>query len=373
MSELQKYFKRFLLIVINALRPCKRLAPRELPLKFIRRIIIVKQHDQLGDLLITTPVIRAVRKYFPNAHITVLVREYTAPLIWENPHVDEVIVFTEKLKNWKWEKVKFFWNRLRADGGYDCAMMLNSVSRSLTSDLLAVLSKAKYIIGPNHLSLDREIPEKIYDVLTPRNRTLQPETENYLDIIRALGIPSDGFEYDLSLSGEEQSEADRLLYDLGISNNALKIGIHFGALNKEKRLPLDKFVKAVEWIKKNYSCEILLFAGPADEHIRDQFVGRLSKTPFRIIPVLPLRNVAAVIRRLNLLLCNDTGTMHIASALRVPTISFHSISDPTVWKPQHERHIGIRAKDKKITSITVDQIVEALNVQLKNFQLSKLL
>jgi heptosyltransferase-2 len=365
MHRIKKFLTRVLVGIIATVRPLNRVAPAALPTKYFKRILVVKQHDQLGDLLVTTPAIRALRKRFPEAEIAVVVREYNAPMMWENPYVDSVVMFYEKLNRWDLQKLKIFLSCLRSDGGYDCAIVLNSVSRSLSSDLIAVLSKAKYIVGPNHLSLDPEISESIYNTVTHRSRKLQPESEHYLDIVRQIGVHPDGVEYDLQLDEDELREADRILYQLGIQSNAALIGIHLGALNKEKRLPVDRLVKVIEWIKKQYHCEILVMIGPHDSHVRDDIFSRLDKKIAIAAPLVPVRIASAIIKKLSLLLCNDTAPMHIAAALRVPTVSFHSISEPDQWKPPHERHIAVRADDKKIGSITVEMITVAITKQME--------
>lgn len=365
MRTLELWAKKILIGIVGAIRSSKRISPNQIPLQRLKRILIVKQHDQLGDLLVTTPAVRALRKKFPDSHIAIVVREYTAPMIWDNPNVDSVIVFYEKLKRWNWQKFRSFWDQLRGEGGFDCAIMFNSVSRSFSSDVIAVASKAKIIIGPNHIALDPDIPESIYNVWTSRSRKIQHESEHYLDIVRSLGVLPDGLEYELHLSDEETAEAEKVLYQLGIQSATLLIGVHFGALNKEKRYPLEKLATVIEWIKLKYNCEILLIPGPNEERHHQQLLSFIKSAEVRSVPVQSLRISCAVIKKLQLLLCNDTGTMHIASALRVPTISFHSISDPAQWKPPHERHIGLRAEDKKITSITVEMVTAAVQTQLQ--------
>ncbi|MCK9407900.1 MAG: hypothetical protein M0R68_02075, partial [Bacteroidetes bacterium] len=255
---IERFLKRLLVQLIGLFRSGRMISPRELPINRFNRILIVRQHDQLGDLLIITPTIRAVRKRFPNAYIGVVVREYTVPVIWDNPHVDEIIVFYEKLKKWNVQMFSLFLDQLRRDGGYDCAIVLNTISRSVSSDIIAVLSKAKYIIGPNHLKLDSDLPEKIYNVLTPRSSQHQLEIEHNLDIVKAIGVPADGYEYDLSIDEDEQSEANKIYQSLHFSGNGLKIGVHFGTLDETRRFPLPKLARVIDWIKTNTDCEVVL-------------------------------------------------------------------------------------------------------------------
>lgn len=363
MSVIERFLKRLLINLIALFRSGRTFSPRELPVNRFKRILIVRQHDQLGDLLIATPTIRAVRRRFPNAYIGVVVREYTAPLIWDNLNVDEIIVFYEKLKKWNTQMFSLFLDQLRRDGGYDCAIVLNTVSRSVSSDIIAVLSKAKFIIGPNHLKLDDALPEKIYNVVTPRSPNLQLEIEHNLDIVKAIGVPADGYEYDLNIDEEETKEANKIHHSLHISGSGLTIGVHFGTLDETRRFPLIKLARVIDWIKFNTDCEVVLIIGPNEVKMRDEVL-RMIKCKVICAPLMPLRVSAAFIQRMSLFLCNDTGTLHIASAMRVPTVSFHSLNDPAAWKPPHERHVAVRADDKKITSISVEQAIEAVKTQI---------
>ncbi len=362
MKQFEQFIKRFFLHAIGILRSDRKTFPRDLPINRFKRILIVRQHDQLGDLLISTPTIRAVRKKYPNAYIAVVVREYTAPLIWDNPHVDEIIVFRENLKKWNFQVLRSFLDQLRSDGGFDIAIMLNTVSRSFTSDLIALIGKSKYIIGPNHLKLVPDLSEKIYNVLTPRTQKLQLEIEHNLDIVKSFGVPADGYEYDLVLDEDELKAAERIHFDMKIVGGII-VGVHFGTLDVTRRFPLAKLARMIDWIKSHDECEVVLFIGPNEIQLQQELL-RMIKSKVLSAPVMPLRVFAAFIKKMNLFICNDTGTLHIASAMRVPTVSFHSLNDPAVWKPPHERHIAVRAADKKITSITVEQAIDAVQIQI---------
>ncbi len=371
MASVEKFIKRLLLQIIGMFRSDRKISPKELPVKYFKRILLIRQHDQLGDLLITTPAIRAVRKRFPDAHISVVVREYTAPMMWDNPHINEVIVFYEKFKQWNWVTFRGFLQQLRQQGGYDCAIVWIQKWRSLSSDIIAVLSKAKYIIGPDHIKLVPDDPEKIYNVVTHRAKVQQHEIEHNLDIVKAIGAQPDGYEYDLEIDNEERIQAEMIFRSMEIHTTLLVIGVHFGTLDKTRRFPLKKLAQVIDWLTTNYECEIILMIGPNEVELRDQLRGMI-KSKVYAAPIMPIRVAAAFMKHLHLFLCNDTGTLHIASAMRVPTVSFHGPNDPAIWKPMHPRHIGVRAADTKITSITVEMVIEALKAQLHDHRMTKL-
>ncbi len=357
MQSLEAVLKPYLLRLVTAFRPGTQYAASELPISSFNRILIIRQHDQLGDLLIATPALRAVRRRFPNAYIAVVAREYTSPVVENNPYVDEVIVFYEKLARWNLRKLARFWAALRR--GYDCTIVLNTISRSLSSDIIALLSGARYIVGSGHLLLDPPRPERVYNVVVPRASADKHEIERNLDIVRALGADENDSAYDLVLTDAEVNEAEALYQSMRIPPGKKVVGVHFGALNPSKCFPLDKLAVVIDWMVETYGVETVLIISPNELGRRKVILSAVHHA-LHSAPIMRLRIMAAFMRRLNLLLCNDTGTLHIAASQRVPTISFHSLSEPEIWKPPHPRHIALRASDSLITSITVEQVKAAV-------------
>jgi heptosyltransferase-2 len=362
MRSLEQQLKHLFLRLVESLAPPAHSGENVLAVAPIKKILIVRQHDQLGDLLISTPAIRAVRKRFPDAQIAVVVREYTASMMLENPSVDKVIVFSEKLHFWTWKKWRRFWNDVRGDGGYDCAIVLNTVSRSLTSDIIAVLSRARTIVGPRHPSHDKELPERIYTIVTERDPAAKSEIERNLDIVDSLGAIENNREYDFVLTEEEKAEGVDILHSMGVKSSRPVLGVHFGAENSAKCLPLETLANVIDQSVEKFGYDVVLLRGPGEEKRLERLM-HLVTVPVHAAPVVPLRIAAAVIGRCSLFLCNDTGTLHIASGLRVPTVSFHALTDPAIWKPAHPRHIGIYAADRNIGSITVKEIMQAIEAQ----------
>src|SRR5208283_2926208 len=138
------------------------------------------------------------------------------------------------------------------------------------------------------------------------------------------------------------------------------------ALNPSKCFPLDKLVAVIDWMIEKFNVEIVLIIS-RHEIERRKIVLSTVHHKLHSAPVMPLRIMAAFLRHMSLILCNDTGTLHITASQRVPTISFHSLSDPVIWKPPHPRHIAVRANDWLITSITIEQVQEAVRAAMKKY------
>jgi ADP-heptose:LPS heptosyltransferase len=362
MRSLDQQLKRLFILLVESLAPPVHSGMNAIPAVPLKKILIVRQHDQLGDVLISTPAIRAVRKRFPDAYIAVVVREYTASMMLGNPYVDKVIVFSEKLHYWTWKKWRRFWRDVRGDGGYDCAIVLNTVSRSMTSDIIAVLSRARTIVGPRQPSHDNEQPERIYTIVTERDPIAKSEIKRNLDIVKALGAVENNHEYDFVLTEEEKAQGLAVVHSMGMKSPRPVLGVHLGAENPAKCLPLETLAKVIDESFETFGYDVVLLHGPGEENRLEKLI-QLVTVPVHAAPVLPLRIAAALIGRCTLFLCNDTGTLHIASGLRVPTVSFHALTDPAIWKPAHPRHVGIYAADGNIGSITAKEILRAIEKQ----------
>jgi ADP-heptose:LPS heptosyltransferase len=360
MRSTERFIRRVLLSLINgfAARPACR--PEDVPRASLKRILVVRQHDQLGDLLISTPAIRALRLKFPDAHLGVVVRDYTAPMMANNPNVSELIVFHDKLKNWSWAELKRFWHALRKDGGYDCAIVLNTVSRSFSSDLIALASRAKYIVGPDHLRYDDGLPERIYNVPSHRDRVKKTEIEHNLDVVRTLGAEPDTLEYDLVPTNGERIEAENIFLSLGIPKSKLVVGVHFGTLAVPRRYPLEKLAEVIDAMIERYDAQIVLIVGP-NEIEKRKYLLSLLKNRVYSAPLMPIRVSAAFLKHLDLFVGNDTGTLHIASSQRVPTVAFYGPNDPAIWKPPHARHFAVYAEDKNIPGIPVEKTLAVID------------
>lgn len=356
MDAVQQLFEKILLWLIKIIAARPACAPQDLPVASFKRIIVVRQHDQLGDLLISTPAIRALRKRFPNAHLAVVVRDYTMAMMVNNPNIDQLIIFHDKLKNWSWAEVKRFWHELRKDGGYDCAIVLNTVSRSFSSDLVALASRAPYIIGPDHLQHVPSMSESIYNVLSHRDPAKKPEIEHNLDVVAVLGAEPDTFEYDLVPTNEERIEAENIFLSLGLQKSKPVVGVHFGTLALSRRYPLEKLAEFIDAIIERFNAQVILIVGPNEVELRKYLLSIVHNRVYSA-PLMPIRVSAAFLNHLDVFVSNDTGTLHIASAERIPTVTFYGPTDHTVWKPPHRRHFAVISPDRHMNSITTEQAV----------------
>ncbi|MDZ7289150.1 MAG: glycosyltransferase family 9 protein [candidate division KSB1 bacterium] len=331
--------------------------PCQLDFTEVKRILVVRQHDMLGDFLLSTPVLRALHQRFPEAHIGVLVREYCADVARNNPYVNEVLVFYEHGLNWSWQRLRTLWRQLRRK--WDLAVVLNTVSHSVTSDWLAHLSGARYILGSEHHIFPGCTRNFFYNLVAPYSKTLKHQSERNLDIVRHIGADTNNLSEVMHLDDIERQAAHQKFTNLGLRSGQLVIGMHVGAGKLMNRWPISRFSRLARLLREKYAAEIVLFWGPKEKNLSRQFCEEIRFQPVKVEPT-DLRELAALFTQCDAVVCNDTGVMHVCAAVGVPLVAIFGPTDPKEWKPIGDKFVAARGKDQTVESVSVEQVLAAL-------------
>ena len=355
-NRFEQFFKHNQLRFLESLLGKPTLTPQDFDPTKVKRILIVRQHDQLGDFLLSTPAFKAVRAKFPNAYIAVIARKYTAPLAQFHECLDAVMPFHENGRDWTLKYLLSFWRQLRS--GFDLAIVLNTVSHSLTSDLIARLSKARYLLGSEHQLFAGTRRNFFYNLVAPRANSSRHQSECNLDIVRYIGADTDDLQEHITIIPREQEWARTHLQSLGwLPQNPL-IAIHPGAGKIENRWLVNNFAAVGEKLGRMYHAQLLVTWGPKEEDLGRELIARLE---FPVVEVAnrSLRELAAIFSQAALLLCNDTGVMHLAASVGTPLVAIFGPTDPLQWKPIGDDFVAVRAPDLKCGSVSPEQVMEA--------------
>jgi ADP-heptose:LPS heptosyltransferase len=345
--------------------PIHRAAPRS--------ILVVRQHDQLGDMLCAVPLLRALRLKFPGAKIALLASPVNYEIMRNHPSADRVLLYDKKLFLRSPLALVRFFRELRSLRA-DLAVVPATVSMSFTSDLLAVLSGAGVRIGPGSL-LGRPNPSRFcyttQVTLEWKSESRRHQALRNLDIASGAGLhlETGDISSSIGLTAEERASATGFLSSLRKAHPSV-IGFHPGAGKAENRWGAENFAAVAEHLEKKWNTGILLTAGPMDAEPLNVMRKNL-RCPYEILQNYPIRQVAAIIDQLDLYLTNDTGVMHIAGATRAHLLALFGPTDPLEWAPIGEKNRFIGARDKKITSITVEEVINILEVMLNELQRNK--
>ncbi len=324
----------------------------------IKKILIVRQHNQLGDMLCAVPLFRALRQKFPNAKITLVTSPVNYEVVKDNPFIDEILNF-DKVKFLK-SPSSFFKFIKGIKAGFDIAIVPVTVSISTTSNLIAYISKARIRIGPASLN-GKENPTAFlfnYQVeLDWRNEERKHQTKRNLDIVRPFGIDTEDLSYVIPYFDEDREFAINFLS--GAKDFNVFIGYHPGAGKVKNRWDAGNFAEVAIKLAEKFNALTLITAGPMD----DEPVERMRKQIDGKIEYLILRNekisrIVSVIESIDLFITNDTGIMHVAGATKTPVISLFGPTNPYQWSPLNENKFFIWSETGDINDIKVDGVYE---------------
>lgn len=332
------------------------LTPEEIDWTGVYRILVIRQHDQFGDFLLTTPALRALRLRFPQARITLVVRDYLEPIARNNPDIDHLLVFHESAWRWTPHAILQFKEELATP--FDLAVVFNTVSHSLSSDLIAAVSGARIRLGPEMPTFDHCTVNPFYTLIAPVDPAQKHQIDRNLDVVRYIGAETDSRQYRFRLTNAEKVSVRAMLMSLLPPSARRVIGLHFGTKDIRKRYPIAQLAQVCNRLGHDEATTLLVIPAPGEDSLLDALTTQ-TKVPLIQLPTLPLRSVAALLDQLNLLICNDTGVLHLAAAVNTPTVSFHAISDPAIWKPVGPRFIGLYARNGSIGAIPVNEVITA--------------
>ena len=361
-TRIEQFFKKKILHYLESLFGRKVIFPEQVDWKRVKRILVIRQHDQLGDFLLSTPVLRALRERFPDAHLALLVRRYAEPVARDNRNLDELLVWEEVGTHWRPRGIWQFWKQLRQ--GFDLIVVLNTVSHSLTSDVLSWLTGAPYIVGPSHRLFPGTRRNFFYNLIAPYAEDGQHQSAKNLEIVAYIGAKTQNLREEITILPEEQEWARWYLKKIGFDLERPLVGIHPGAGKVKNRWPAENFARAASHLAEEFDAQIALFYGPNESDLAAA-VEQKATMPVRRLNDLDLREVAAVFTQLDLYLGNDTGTTHVAAAVGTPLVVVFGPTDPAQWKPWGPEFVAVRGADARCQSVTVEQVLAAARPLLR--------
>jgi len=333
-------------------------------INYPKKIIIIRQHNQLGDLLAGVSLFRAIKETFPKCEITLVVSPDNYLGITKNKFIDNYFVFDKR----KIFNPVYFDTALKLfRKSYDVVIVPVTVSVSFTSNLLSRIVNAKIRIGPNSLDGIINKSKFLFDRRVDIDWRRFPDSnvaERILDIVKPFGISTNNYRAEISFDNDDLTIADDFAKQLNYSHSQLLIGIHPGAGKVPNRWSLIKFVSLIKKLNDNFPCIFYLTGSNADKE-EINYIEQNSPVKIGTFLDKTIPQVAALISKSNLFITNDTGIMHVAGATDTPQISIFGPTNPYNWAPIGSNKIFIR-KSELIDEITVDDIYALCNQLLSN-------
>ncbi len=289
--------------------------------------ILLIRLSSLGDIVLTTPAIRAVRAHFPNAYIAMLVAKQSADVLLQNPHLNEIIQFNRSAKDKDTGEMLRIIRILRQR---DFSLTFDFQCKFRT-ELLMYFSGANERVGKGRLCTIR----------VPKQGN-QHATESYFDLLHAAGIVAENRELEMFLSKSERTDACYVFEEAGVSEMQLKVGLFPGAGWKLREWMPDRFASIGDKLVEKYDAQVIIFGGPKEGELVRTVANLMQHPAIPFAGNLQIRQLAACIEKCDLFLTNDTGPMHIAAAVRTPTVALFGPGDHIRFQPLGESNTVIR-------------------------------
>ena len=291
----------------------------------------------IGDVVFTTPAIRAIRRHFPHARISYIVEPEAAAIVRGNPHLDDVIVASGPQAPGRLRADLRLARRLRAER-YDLAIDFHGGPRS---SLLTWLSGA-----PQRIGFEVTGRSWMYTTRVPRPRALRPRhsVETQWDLLLPLGIAPPNPETDPTEMAADPAAAatvDRRLAEAGVPKGAPVIVIHVSAGNPFRRWPPDSFVDLI-WrlVSGDSRRRIVLTSGPSDAGaaatiagLARQRLGDAQRAMVLPIGEFDLAELRALASRAALYIGGDSGPLHVAGTTGAPVVGLYGPTLPVRSQP----------------------------------------
>jgi len=303
------------ILFLNFLKNEKKIKERD-----IKKILLIRT-DRIGDLVLTTPAMRAVREKYPAAEIHLLIKEYTKDLVVENQDIDKLIIMgKDKLEN-----------------DYNIAFAFHP---GIKQNHITFKSGAKYRVGYDGQGGSFFLTHKVKD---DRERRVRHEVESALEIVRAAGCVTDKKKLNVSVTGEGERFAEEFFNKYSLANHKVVI-IHPGSRHQHIRWFPERYAEVADRLIEEKGVDVIALEGPGEENILKEMLNYM-KNKAVVARKLELTQLISIIKKSSMFIGNSTGTMHIAAALDIPVVAIfgnkHPLDSYQEWGPWSDKSVII--------------------------------
>ena len=325
--------------------------------------ILVINIKFLGDLIVSTPGLRALRKAKPQDEIVFLLRKGFVDVLADNPNIDRIITFDPGMKGnsglQKFNQGIEFIKKIR-DEKFDVVIALHPGDRIA---FWSWFSGAKLSIAPRKQSFGFLFNKPVY---------VEEDSISYLEyynkIFESYIGKIDSTKTEFFIPEKDETWADNFLADSNVKTDNILIGIHPGASEPTKIWQSKNFVELINRLRENENIKVLLIEGPQDKNVFEEIKDKLDNQDFILFQSTCITKTAALIRKCNLFITHDTGTRHLSVAVETPVLALLPEDNLKYWNfyNQNDLHYYLIGKryipdqnsggNAFLDGITVDEV-----------------
>lgn len=292
--------------------------------------ILVVRTDRIGDVVLTTPAVVALREANLDARISILVTPQTFDIVDGNPYFDEILLDDRKGAH---RGLWGFWRLvcLLRKRKFDAAIVFHTKRRA---NLLCFLAGIPNRVGYKNNKFGFLLTQGIPDT---RPEGTKHEAEYCLDVLKHIGIKVNTFRLYLPLKEESEAWVEKLFFDNDIFPADRLIAVHPGASCISKRWPAENFSGLINQIIEKRLARIILIGGAESKKIAADVLRQVKIPLTDVTGKASLSQLASLLKKCRLLISNDSGPVHMAAAVGTPVISIFGRNQaglsPARWRP----------------------------------------
>ncbi len=293
------------------------------------RILVTQTGGWIGDMILLTPALRALKRACPQSRLTLLIRPLVANLMETCPYVDDVIIDTKGNGVGRIQSLFQLVHRIRRRR-FDLAVVLHPTSfrNALIPFLAGVPFRVGSSVGGRGILLSQ----------TCADDTTLHEVDRYLRVLQLINInePVTGLEF--WHTDADRRAVDQILSDCNVLPEDRIIGINLGTTWGTKSWALNRFADAIAGIQDRFEGAVVLTGSSSEVGLGKALQRLVKSNVINLIGKTTILQLGALIKRCNLYLTCDSGPMHIAAAVGTPTIALFGPTNPQRHRPYGEGH-----------------------------------
>jgi len=287
--------------------------------------ILVRANNWIGDVVMISPAVRAIREHFKEARVAILAKSWVIETLRGSPFYDDLIEYDRGGRH------RGLGGRLRLvaelrRGRYDLAVLFQ---KAFEAAALAFLAGARSRVG---YAADHRATLLTHPLPLPPQGTHHVDV--FLGLARFLGCPVRDKVPVFHLDAAARASAESILKDAGRDEGVPLLAIHPGASKEPRAWHPDRFADLGSRLSRAADAQVVLLGGPGDrpslQTIASRLPARLALLPARPVSI---KEMGGILERCRLFIGNDSGPMHIAAALGVPTVGIFGPGSPERTAP----------------------------------------
>ena len=288
----------------------------------MNRILVVSV-NWLGDAILMTPALKALKQKFPSSYIGIMCVKRVSGVFEDNPYIDEVIIFDEKTSHKDvWTKISFV--KLLKKKKFDTAFF---VHRSFTKAFVCFLSGIKNRIGYKRFKNVFIVNKRIM----PLDASIKRQ-DYYLNLFEKMGIVIESRYPEFFVPNEKYEKVSSQLKQMPEQYDYV-VGINPSANWKLKRWPQSCFAQLCDLLIKNLNCVIIFIGAEKDNYIVESVRGRMNENSYNFCGKTDLKDLGALIKHMDLFISNDSGPAHLSASLGINTLAIFGPTSDKITPP----------------------------------------